>query len=412
MEIKKIIKKYIAVLSIAAIVITMAILGISHALFKSSNENTNNQVITTTDLDVTFNSDGSAITGDILPVTDIEGLAQDGYNVRLNNNINYDIKYNITLYNNEPSNFTEELVDHDYVKVSVNDGPVLSLSSFPYQVVDGKNIYDIYNNIVESGNEFVDNVKIWIDNDIPVTEDGKYLYLQMKIVSEIVDLTFADTILADNPEIKTLPNINASASTNTESGLYSSDDTNNDLPTYYFRGDVNNNYVTFANNTYRIVRINEDQSVRLVLNGIISEANEPYTNIDSILTNWYNTNLYGYSYKLIKNNYCKPNIANTTYIPTFTCQNNNLKNIGLLTYDEAVFAGFYPHQSDSNYLAINENYWLMNQMDSDNAWYISNTNNLENDLTTATSGIRPVINLKKATFVTGNGTVSDPYIVQ
>lgn len=412
MEIKQIIKKYIVVLSIIAIIISMAILGISYAIFKSSNTNTNNQVITTADINVTFDSDGSAITGDILPVTDLDGLAQDGYDVRLTNNINYPIKYNITLYNNPPIDFDGELVNHDYIKVSIDDGPVIPLSSFPHQIVDGKNVYDILNNIIEPTDEFNNNVKIWLDENVPNSEEGKYIYLQMKIVSEIVDLTFKDTILADNPQIKTLPNVNASANTNSESGLYSSDDTNDGNLTYYFRGNVTNNYVSFANNTYRIVRINEDGSVRLVLNNTIPSTAVTYSNIDSTLTSWFTNNLYGYSYKLVNENYCNPTIANTTYIPTFTCQNSNSKNIGLVTYDEAIFAGFYPHTSDNNYLTSNENYWLMNQMDANNAWYISNTNQLEYNLTSVTNGLKPVINVKPATFVTGSGTLSDPYIIQ
>ena len=63
-------------------------------------------------------------------------------------------------------------------------------------------------------------------------------------------------------------------------------------PTYYFRGNVQNNYVNFANLTWRIVRINEDKTIRLVLN------NNP------IETNW---NDYNFSSRDVLYKYCIDN---------------------------------------------------------------------------------------------------------
>ncbi len=47
------------------------------------------------------------------------------------------------------------------------------------------------------------------------------------------------------------------------SGLYSVDD--NDGKSYYFRGAVENNYVNFAGKIWRVVRINGDGTIRLIL---------------------------------------------------------------------------------------------------------------------------------------------------
>lgn len=49
-----------------------------------------------------------------------------------------------------------------------------------------------------------------------------------------------------------------------KNGLFSIMDENG--TSYYFRGEVNNNYVSFAGYTWRIVRINGDGTVRLILN--------------------------------------------------------------------------------------------------------------------------------------------------
>ena len=75
--------------------------------------------------------------------------------------------------------------------------------------------------------------------------------------------SLSGTVLKDN-EIKTSPNFSSTS----DQGLYvQKDDTTksiNGKPTYYFRGNVTNNYVTFAGMTWRIVRINEDGTIRLI----------------------------------------------------------------------------------------------------------------------------------------------------
>ena len=63
---------------------------------------------------------------------------------------------------------------------------------------------------------------------------------------------------------------------------------------YYFRGNVKDNYVSFANKTWRIVRINGDGSVRLVLDDVAKYSNGKVIGISS---NNYNDNAYiGYMY--------------------------------------------------------------------------------------------------------------------
>ena len=63
---------------------------------------------------------------------------------------------------------------------------------------------------------------------------------------------------------------------------------------YYFRGNVLDNYVTFADKIWRIVRINGDGSVRLVLDDVAKYSNGTVIGISS---NNYNDNAYiGYMY--------------------------------------------------------------------------------------------------------------------
>ena len=70
---------------------------------------------------------------------------------------------------------------------------------------------------------------------------------------------------------------------------------------YYYRGNVIDNYVNFAGFTWRIVRINGDGSVRLILDGITSkvktEGESNYAGTNTAFNTSYDENAYvGYMY--------------------------------------------------------------------------------------------------------------------
>ena len=71
-------------------------------------------------------------------------------------------------------------------------------------------------------------------------------------------------------------------------GIYASDD---DLGTsYYFRGNMTNNYVSFAGFYWRIIRINGDGSIRMIYDGTRAHANSEESEDRIIGASAYNTN--------------------------------------------------------------------------------------------------------------------------
>jgi len=193
--------------------------------------------------------------------------------------------------------------------------------------------------------------------------------------------------------------------------------------TYYFRGNVDNNYVSFAGKIFRIIRINGDGTVRLILNeGIGSttfnstsnvQKNSGYTfdrnsteqnsKIKQYLENWYNGTgefvgnddpLINYDTYIASTNFCNdtstyiPENNTNTYVyysshnrisplsgyatkaePLFNCLETtydfggkyNLK-VGLITADEVAFAGATYNENTevaNHYLKTTDNYWTM-----------------------------------------------------
>ncbi len=248
----------------------------------------------------------------------------------------------------------------------------------------------------------------------------------------------------------------SSNNTSDASGLYASTDTNTGKPTYYFRGNVENNYVSFAGFTWRIVRVNEDGTIRIVMqDGINSNANIAfnsnynnytymyYTNSQSktTLESWYQTNI-GSKKDLASSvasgaYYCEQAKAKysdswtsgsatmTTYnkyTPDFKCiADGNGKgvvnaSVGLLSYDEVVYAGGYRGQNNSNYYLYNNTYfWTMSPAgfsgSYSNVWYVKASGYINLNIVSSASAVRPVIILNADTLATGSGTSSDPFVI-
>ena len=263
---------------------------------------------------------------------------------------------------------------------------------------------------------------------------------------------FAQKILDDNYNIiNTSPTLtNSSNNTSDINGLYSSNDTNDGKTTYYFRGNVDNNYVSFAGFTWRIIRINEDGSIRMILQtGINSNKTYAYgtgdknyyteSNAKTIVDDWYNTNLTSYEQYIVTNNYCEEyrvlwnenyTSGNATavkfnlYTPTFKCATDgnghgvvNAK-VGLITYDEALYAGAYPVKNNNSYYLYNGSTTrtmspsgrLNNSIKSASTWELTSSSySLSYSNNTGAKALRPVINLNGNLEVVGKGTSSRPY---
>ena len=134
-----------------------------------------------------------------------------------------------------------------------------------------------------------------------------------------------------------------SSDTNGKGLYYTNTNTEDGKTVYYFRGAVNNNYVSFGGFYWRIIRINEDGSVRLIYQGTSanatgsaatigsSEFNEELNDnayvgymygtagsssysathanindstIKGIIDTWYENNLLSYNYYLADSGFC------------------------------------------------------------------------------------------------------------
>lgn len=112
------------------------------------------------------------------------------------------------------------------------------------------------------------------------------------------------------------------------------------------------------------------------------------------------------------------------YTPTFKCATDangkgilaNEPKIGLITYDEVVFAGgYYKVANSSYYLHYVNSFSTMSTAGystSANYWYIGANGSIKYGLSNFSVNIRPVISIKSDFEVTGIGTRSNPYVIE
>lgn len=83
------------------------------------------------------------------------------------------------------------------------------------------------------------------------------------------------TLKKTYPVIGAVPTLTGTSSGKRDkNGLYKSIDTNSGNPTYYLRGNIKSNFVSFAGQIWRVMRINEDGTIRLIMqNGINNNRN-------------------------------------------------------------------------------------------------------------------------------------------
>lgn len=338
---------------------------------------------------------------------------------------NFDIPINYQVNMTEIKNFTSK------VNIKLNDGTqkiVIPATPKPDVVL-------IASRKIEPNQ--TDNFILKIDN--PTKQIVSFNLLVLENTIDLED--FAKTIINDN-KVQQVPlsQILTEPALKAEGLIMDSDDLS---PTYYFRGAVTNNYVKLGKRLWRIVRINGDGTIRLVLDTnletVYNYTSNPtdysfrQSDLKKFLDEWYELELKAHDDLIVMGKYCdnlniQPNSEfYNTYtriyvnkLVSFNCLGEQaISKVGLLTIDEVIYAG-------SNLSKNNRDFYLYNQ-DSQSFWTMSaarvKSNNYypflvtkEGKVTmdtesTLNRGVRPVINLAQNLKVKGQGTKDDPYVI-
>ena len=181
MNYQNILKKQTSIILVSVIVMVLIILGVSYSLFMQVDESNQVQVVESGTL-VLSSTKGNTITTNNLPLSDAEGLGNEGYTFSVQNKGTLGYLYNLYVNNKASSNPLE----YEYIKISFDDGPAIKLSEL--ETDSEKGIILLANDYIAPANTEGDvkthNIKVWIDEDAPTSIIGKKILLQIDMYGE------------------------------------------------------------------------------------------------------------------------------------------------------------------------------------------------------------------------------------
>ena len=188
-----------------------------------------------------------------------------------------------------------------------------------------------------------------------------------------------------------------------------------------------NNYVLYSGQLWEVVEINDtNNTIKLV--SPVSLTSIAYGTTNDWNSSWVKKWLNEYFYSklertdLIKDTeFCidPVDVTPDSYTKMTTCTNKVTEKVGLLTYEDYIYAkDASTIQDGGSYLDEDELSWLItpNHTSSNKNWqtYYENSSKLSIEYSTNTYGlgVRPVISIKDNVLVkSGKGTRSNPYIL-
>lgn len=182
----------------------------------------------------------------------------------------------------------------------------------------------------------------------------------------------------------------------------------------YYKGSNPNNYLDYGNMEWRILKVNDDGSLKIISNNGITLSISDTDFKNSSLSSYLNTSFYDSiekNSKISKEKYClnyqddcfendklKVTVMN---LNDFMEASNNL-NCSESSLDACYQGNYLLDYSENN----GEEYTLIRSGNDDlslNKGYLSNTNN-------ETKSVRPIVTLNNINILKGNGSVQNPYV--
>ena len=183
------------------------------------------------------------------PITDAEGRKLTPYTFTLKNTCSMAAKYNLNM-----EMLSGTTLNSGYVAVLVNNNDIRLLSSYnaATTVIDGSTESRTLDTGTLAGNSSKDySISLWIDEDVTLEDDILNKVFKSKVVIDAVATeTAMEKIIASVDTTGKCPTINSDGTVN----VTEKEDTNGYLckakdaygDSYYYRGNVTNNYVKFG----------------------------------------------------------------------------------------------------------------------------------------------------------------------
>ena len=254
-KLKEISKKY--KISLAAIIIVIVLLTISasYALYKIVRSQDDENLVNAGCFNLALSNEENAINLEsTIPLTDAEGRKLTPFTFTLTNNCTITASYNVNL-----EVLSGSTLSSSFVATLFNNGDIKTLNSYPSANTTIKGSIEsrtLQRGVLAPGSSVDYSVSLWLDEDVTLEDNVENTKLKSKIV--IVSTPYftkgysgiEGNIVAQLDNSGKCPTVNADGSiklTDAETGSgYLCSAPDNYGTSYYYRGNVTNNYVQFG----------------------------------------------------------------------------------------------------------------------------------------------------------------------
>ena len=326
-----------------SVFILIVVIGISYSAFTYSELGKKENKITTGAITMLYTESSNTITiNNALPTTDNTGKTRKNtgecfdFTVKSSITGNTDINYEIAAKEETGNTFSGNNIKYYLTTVDSNGKETEVMAPRTYYEEPSGNVYtgrpadmmSLYTgNLNQQGDTTINyRLRIWVDENYnPQNDNGGLTYkVKVSVYGQTSDTvakaedkycqengftTLSDCMLVMNNheastdvaktaiKAKGTPDFTKTAPNDTETdGLYMTED--DEWESYYYRGAVKNNYVSFAGFIWRIIRRNGDGSVRMIYSGkSTSDTGDAVTIGTSVFNDKYWDPTYvGYKY--------------------------------------------------------------------------------------------------------------------
>ncbi len=290
-------------------VLLITVIGISYAAFNYSGVGQKLNTITTGAISMNYIESSNVISmNNALPTTDATGKKRlntgEYFDFTVKSSIkgNTDINYEIATKEESGNTFSGKNIKFYLTKVNTDGTETEVMPPKTYSEDTTSNVYTgrpadmmslFVGNLANQGDtEIKYRLRLWVDESYNPQNDNGGLTYKVKVnvygqtsdtVAKVEDTyckdngfnTLSDCMLVMNnhessvdiakTNIKAKGTPDFSKTAPTDEGLFMAEDDEGE--SYYYRGAVKNNYVSFAGNIWRIIRRNGDGSIRMIYSG-------------------------------------------------------------------------------------------------------------------------------------------------
>ena len=297
---------------VVSVFILIVVIGISYAAFTYSGLGKKVNTITTGAISMSYTESSNTITmNNALPTTDNTGKTRKNageyfdFTVKSSITGNADINYEIAAKADSSNTFSGDNIKYYLTTVDANGKETEVMAPRTYYEEPSGNVYTgrpadmmslFVGNLNQQGDTTINyRLRLWVDENYNPQNDNGGLTYKVKVnvygqtsdtVAQAEDkycydngfTTLSDCMLVLNNhetttdaaktaiKAKGTPDFTKIAPNDSETdGLYMAEDDEGE--SYYYRGAVKNNYVSFAGFIWRIIRRNGDGSIRMIYSG-------------------------------------------------------------------------------------------------------------------------------------------------